>query len=587
MRKSRPKGMSLRWGLLAIMALCWIVPVVVILLFSSYSITNNLQGHIKDTITTSVDIAFQQTQDKISGAMDASRASSYDDTIYNAYTEYQKDNDGVILYDTVTKYLLQQYGYDNRFNATFLFFTADTNKIYYANNRMKRGEVFSLHNYKNNIHHQIIETYPDLSTSIGFVPSGKKLYMVRNIVDSSFEPYAVIVMECNETVLFESIRSIVWLKSAVVNIDGIMRNVVGEEEQQKKNNDGIWYNSSNGNYTIRESDRISGHTISLSVISDSASLIKELPNVGSTLPWIGLFAIPLLLFVMWAYYHYVSKPVEVLVDAAAHMEAGERGYVVDKIPQSREFRYLTERFNSMSVELRNQFERIYQEQLELQKARVSALRSQINPHFLNNTLEVILWEARMAKDEKVCSMIEALSTMLDAATARKGGACGTVEQELAYADAYLYILSVRLGKRLTVSRKITPETLKMPVPCLILQPIVENAIEHGITPRQKGNIELRSMLKDNMLILEVENDGHLTKAQKQNVTRLLSMDGEPSTEDNRECIGIYNVNRRLKLLYGDEGGLTITETSPGKVLARILIPHVGSNNQTTISNKPQ
>lgn len=576
MRDSTKQGLSLKWGLIAIMALCWIVPIVVILFYSGYTITNNVQERIRDTITASVKIAFQHTVDRLDNAMDASRASTYNENIRNAYERYKRDDDNVTLYDTVTSYLLQQYGYDNSFNATFLFFTSDPKAIYYASNRTKSGEVYDIQNYKQNIHERVLGMHADLDTRIGFLQAESKLYMVRNIVDRDFRPYAVIVMECNEITLFESLRSIVWLKNAAICIDdNIICNVVGEGGLQMEDADGIWYDNGNGNYTIQASTRLSGHVIRSRVISDSTDLVDEFPNFTNTLPLIGLIAVPLLIFLVWAYYHYISRPVDALVDAAAHMEAGERGYTVKSIPDSREFRYLTERFNSMSRQLQYQFERSYHEQLALQDARMKALRSQINPHFLSNTLEVILWEARMAKDVKVCRMIEALSFMLDAATARGGRARGSVEQELAYTDAYLYILSERLGSRLIIRKEIAPETQKALVPCLILQPIVENAIEHGITRKQKGELVLRSMLRDDALILEVENDGHMTAADRQAIDRLLSVntDGD-SAADKSESIGIRNVSRRLKILYGEEGGLTINETTGGTISARIVIPCV-------------
>lgn len=575
MRKSTKKGLSLKWGLLAIMALCWIVPFAVILVYSGYSISNNVQDRIKDTVTTSVTIAFRQTVDKFSGAMAASRASSYDEKIDNAYERYLNDHDGVVLYDTVTTYLLQQYGYDDSFNATFLFFTASPSHIYYASNRTKPGEIYGYKNYQENVHQQVIDTYAELGTKISFFQNGQRLYMLRNIVDRNFKPFAVIVMECNEMSLFESLRNIVWLKDAVIRLDDISRSVVGEGDLTAGSNDGVWYDSTSGSYNIQTSARLGGHTLKLNVISDSAELVDEFPNVALTLPLIGLFAVPLLLFVVWAYYHYISRPVDTLVDAAAHMEAGERGYTVNNLPTSQEFRYLTQRFNSMSTQLKLQFERSYEEQLALQDARMSALRSQINPHFLNNTLEAILWAARMAEDVKVCRMIEALSKMLDAATARGGRARGSVDQELSYTDAYLYILSERLGDRLTIVKEIDPQTLQALVPCLILQPIVENAIEHGIALRQQGELILRSYMEGDGLILEVENDGVMTQADRDAISKLLSTqsDGD-SAADNRECIGIRNVNRRLKILYGEEGGLTISELKQGRTLARIVIPHV-------------
>lgn len=575
MRNAGKKGLSLKWGLLAIMAFCWIVPLVLIIAYSGYSISNNVQERIRDTITTSVNIAFRQTVDRFGSAMDASRASSYDNTIENAYDKYRKDKDGIVLYDTVTAYLLQQYGYDDSFNATYLFFISDPEPVYYASNRTQSKEFFGLQNYQKNVHARVLDAYPGIGTRIAFLEAEGRLYMLRNIVDRHFRPYAVIVMECNESALFESVRNIVWLTDAVIQVDSLTRNVVGAGDLAVPDADGVWYDGASGDYNIRASSRLSGHTLRLSVISDSAELVDEFPNVASTLPMIGLFAAPILLFVFFAYYHYISRPVEVLVDAAAHMEAGERGYTVEKLPASREFRYLTQRFNSMSTQLKLQFERSYQEQLALQDARMKALRSQINPHFLNNTLEAILWAARMAEDVKVCRMIEALSMMLDAATARGGKARGSVEQELAYTDAYLYILSERLGDRLTIKKQIDDKTLWALVPCLILQPIVENAIEHGIALRQQGRLILRSRLERDALVLEVENDGVMTQADRQAIQRLLSGQGDgESGAENRECIGIYNVNRRLKILYGEEGGLTISETGKGRTLARIVIPNV-------------
>jgi two-component system sensor histidine kinase YesM len=139
MRRTAGKGISLKWGLIAIMAFCWLVPVIVILLYSSYSISNNVRERIRDTVVTSVGIAIQSVESQLDGAMDASRAPSYDDTVKNAYTRYQNDGDSVALYDSVTAYLNQQYGYDEKFNATFLFFTAEPNTLYYASNRTDSG----------------------------------------------------------------------------------------------------------------------------------------------------------------------------------------------------------------------------------------------------------------------------------------------------------------------------------------------------------------------------------------------------------------------------------------------------------------
>jgi two-component system sensor histidine kinase YesM len=191
---------------------------------------------------------------------------------------------------------------------------------------------------------------------------------------------------------------------------------------------------------------------------------------------------------------------------------------------------------------------------------------------LNNTLEIINWEARMNGDVAVSRMIEALSTMLTAATDRDGKANVQLREELEYVDAYLYIISVRLGKRLTVSRDIDSELLDVMVPRLILQPIVENAVEHGVSPRMQGSIALRVYRNHDDLVLEVENDGEMSSRDIETVERLLHWDGQseqPSVNSAR--LGIRNVNQRLKILYKERCGFTIEPTEGGRTLARVVI----------------
>ena len=183
---------------------------------------------------------------------------------------------------------------------------------------------------------------------------------------------------------------------------------------------------------------------------DSSPLLNQFSSTQKLMLPILLGVLPLLVFAILAFYRHVSRPVNTMVGAAAIIEKGELGYQMPDVPTSAEFRYLFERFNSMSASMKDQFERSYNEQLALQDSRMKALQSQINPHFLNNTLEIINWEARMGGNLKVSRMIEALSTLLNAATARGGNPVTHLSEELAFVDAYLYIISVRMGKRLTV-----------------------------------------------------------------------------------------------------------------------------------------
>jgi two-component system sensor histidine kinase YesM len=295
-------------------------------------------------------------------------------------------------------------------------------------------------------------------------------------------------------------------------------------------------------------------------------------------------AIPLLLLSLIAFYRHVTVPADRLVDATARIESGQRGYTVAELPANKEFYCLTEQFNSMSVQLDHQFRRIYEEQLALQEARIKALRSQINPHFLNNTLEIINWEARLADNKKVSEMIDALAVMLGAATARSDSAVVSLREELNYVDAYLHIIKQRFGRRLVISKEINSSLLDMAVPSLILQPIVENAIEHGVSKMHQGELIIRAYRLEteaDSLVLEVENDGHMSAEDKNNVDRLLRSAAEVNSNNDRNLqdpstggssVGIRNVNQRLKIMYGEDSGLEIYELRPNRILAKIKIP---------------
>jgi two-component system sensor histidine kinase YesM len=195
-----------------------------------------------------------------------------------------------------------------------------------------------------------------------------------------------------------------------------------------------------------------------------------------------------------------------------------------------------------------------------------ALQSQINPHFLNNTLEIINWESRLSKNGKITRMIEALSSMLSAASDREGKPFIRFSEEMIYVDSYLYIISERFGKRLKVLKVINPDVLEYNVPRLITQPIIENAVEHGMEPQQQCEIIIRAFITGNKLIIEVENNKTLSDEDIKRIEQLLYDDKTTSTS-----LGIRNVHQRLRILYGDNGGLFVKNSEKGHTVFQIVI----------------
>ena len=284
----------------------------------------------------------------------------------------------------------------------------------------------------------------------------------------------------------------------------------------------------------------------------------------------GLSLLLLLLFTFRFFRRRISQPIEALMAGAADIQGGQWGCRIDCAAGSREFEYLTDSFNQMSARLQTQFDCLYQEELARRDAQIKALQAHINPHFLNNTLESINWQARMSGDVKASRMIEALSTVLDAALDRKGMPEVPLSEEMRYVNAYLYIVTQRFGERLKVDIDLPGALMGCRVPRLILQPVIENAVEHGIRPGGEGRVALRGRLEGDFLILEIENDGGLSPQDEAHIARLLSPDydmaGEPSGN-----IGIANVNLRLRILYGPSCGLTIFRGEGSAVIARLTV----------------
>ena len=280
--------------------------------------------------------------------------------------------------------------------------------------------------------------------------------------------------------------------------------------------------------------------------------------------------IPMLLLLLCVFRRQVTHPIEVLCRASQRIEGGELGYQITEQMENAEFAYLSASMNHMSAHLKQQFDRIYEEEIALREARIMALQSHINPHFMNNTLEIINWEARMGDNLKVSKMIEALSTMLDAALDRRKRPQVRLAEEMVYVNSYLYIMKERLGRRLTVETDIPEELLDYYVPRLCLQPVIENAIEHGVVPNGSGTVWIQAKKDDTYLYLVIKNGGGMSEEDQARIHRLLDPNYNTGKEPSGN-LGIANVNQRLRILCGEPCGLTITEEENQIVTAKLTM----------------
>jgi len=213
-------------------------------------------------------------------------------------------------------------------------------------------------------------------------------------------------------------------------------------------------------------------------------------------------------------------------------------------------------WNNTRIEMKLQV----QERLLLQ-ARMEALQSQINPHFLFNTLNSIASLVRFDPDMARVLIVKLASILRR--LQRKSDAFVQLRDEMEFINDYLDIEVVRFGRdKLRVMKDLDPATLDMIVPTMVLQPLVENSIKHGLAPRiEGGSITLRSRLSDGFLVMEVQDDGVG-----------VALAGDSAVVEPGTGIGMSNVAERLKLLYGDAATMTISSAEGKGTLVVLRVP---------------
>lgn len=555
MKKNKP---SLKMGLITTIVICWLVPIVIVVTVASTMLEQSYRQNALREIDDAADNAMSQVQLRLQSAVNGSKSVSYDGVIRSAYRKYLNDGMTVQLFRTSRDYLTQTFARDNKYRAVFISFWESTATQPYVTigdtTSYQLSQVLPKHT------RQILEAMEDVDTDILFLYLDGEMYMARNLLDSSFKPYATVVMLLDGQQIFGALSVLGSVGAVQVALDDCCIQI----DRQKN----IAACEAVGSGNVAEfSMEIDGHTLTVAAPMEEYDLWADTPWLQWGIGLVALMVLPLLAVIIYLFARHVTQPIRTLADAHFRVKSGQRGYQISLQAPNREFEGLYSNFNAMSSELKSQFERSFLEQQATQRAQIKALQSQINPHFLNNTLEIINWEARLADNERVSAMIEALSTMLDAALDRDGRSQIPLKQELVYVDAYLYITQERLGDGFHVHKDIEEEILDQPIPRLILQPIVENAVDHDIADRRGGHLWLRCYHQEGRIYLEVEHDGVMTDTDRKNIEKLLS---EEASSGSR--VGLYNVNQRLKLIYDSKASLRIEQTRAGTILARICVP---------------
>lgn len=263
----------------------------------------------------------------------------------------------------------------------------------------------------------------------------------------------------------------------------------------------------------------------------------------------------------------ITLPIQRLCDSMERVQEGDFSVSDIVVDSENEIGSLTKSFNVMTHRIHELMEQNIREQEAKRKSELKALQSQINPHFLYNTLDSIIWMAEGKKNEEVVLMTASLARLLRQSISNEDELV-SIGQEIEYARGYLTIQKMRYKDKLEFQIKVEPSILHIRLIKLVLQPIIENAIYHGLKYKEsKGLLCVRGFMKNGNAVLQVIDDG-------------VGMDQETldhiyerhKVDYHSNGVGIYNVQKRLQLYYGNEYGI-VYESKPGEgTTATITIP---------------
>ena len=264
----------------------------------------------------------------------------------------------------------------------------------------------------------------------------------------------------------------------------------------------------------------------------------------------------------------ISSPILKLNHSVREYEAGKEPEIY--IGGSMEIRHLGESIQSSYRHNEELMQEIVREQKERRKSELDALQSQINPHFLYNTLDSITWMVEGGRNDEATFMISQLAKLFRISLS-KGHTIISIKDELQHAQSYMNIQRVRYKDAFVVTFDIEPELYSYCAVKLTLQPILENAINYGVSGiDEQGEIRVTGRLKDGMCILSVSDNG--IGIPEEEIEYLL-------TDENRapkkgSGVGLINVNNRIQILFGKDYGVKIESEWDEGTTVSICVPAI-------------
>jgi len=281
-----------------------------------------------------------------------------------------------------------------------------------------------------------------------------------------------------------------------------------------------------------------------------------------------VFILGLTIFLSYQIPLSITRPIRKLNVVTKQVAKGNLA-VRSNVKTGDEVGMLSDSLNTMIDKINELLEQVTKEQVRLRKAEFELLQSQINPHFLYNTLDAIIWLAESGEQKKVVSMVRSLSEFFRTSL-NQGKDIVSIKEELMHVRSYLEIQQMRYQDILNYEIQVPEELFAYRIPKITIQPLVENALYHGIkNKRGSGKIEIRGRKEVDYFVMEIEDNGIGIKEERLKQVR----EGIwQKVLTGKDIYGLYNVNERIRLNFGEAYGISIKSTYGEGTIVSIMLP---------------
>lgn len=556
-------------------AIAGIIPLILMAVFSYYNTSNiinkkidtyiNQNLHVSAKLIDSTLSSFVSMTDFISQNEDVQRIlkkkvySNYDEKFDDVQTIYKLTSSVLSAQKLdVPIYIAGRYMY-GRFSTTDYFppvYEYLDGDIYKAIDSTDKKFIFYIHRRAGGKDSRDITL--SIVRQIKNVQDGEKLgYVIIDVYDDYFDEVF------NNEKMYSGSNIYLMNKDGTIITDMVYKTKTGFKFYSSyadiisSNKSGQFTGSIGGKKSMLYYDTLSNSNLKIVQTIPLSSLYSDRNAIVNTFLMLLAFFSMLAIAVSMLLADTISKPVNKLSMLMNRVEKGDMDVNFD-IKSDDEIGRLGRSFNRMVREVNRLIKDVYEKQYLLKEAELKSLKHQIDPHFLYNTLESINWMSKLNNNEGVSRAVIALGKLLRYSMSNKGDIV-PVREEIEQVKNYLEIQKLRFTDRFQVIIEIEDDLYEKNMLKLLLQPLIENAIVHGLEQKRgKGNLLIKGYIEGQDIVFEIRDDGV----------------GMGNSKVKGEGIGMENVGRRIKLQYGDGYGIAVLKEDVWTCV-RLVVPDIG------------